>query len=87
MALDAFVDAGRGAGASAVELDELIDGTNRRVADKVLSWPTRPSSRSGHSHHRRLALPGAHRRHAIDIGEQTEFVVTGEFHEFSDASH
>jgi phosphate transport system protein len=24
---------------------------------------------------------------AVDIGEQTEFLVTGEFHEFSDASH
>ncbi len=24
---------------------------------------------------------------AVDIGEQTEFVVTGEFHEFTDASH
>ena len=24
---------------------------------------------------------------AVDIGEQTEYLVTGEFHEFSDASH
>jgi hypothetical protein len=24
---------------------------------------------------------------AVDIGEQTEFLVTGEFHEFTDASH
>ena len=24
---------------------------------------------------------------AVDIGEQIEFVVTGEFHEFTDASH
>ena len=24
---------------------------------------------------------------AVDIGEQTAFLVTGEFHEFSDASH
>ena len=24
---------------------------------------------------------------AVDIGEQTAFIVTGEFHEFTDASH
>ena len=24
---------------------------------------------------------------AVDIGEQTAFLVTGEFHEFTDASH
>ena len=24
---------------------------------------------------------------AVDIGEQVEFLVTGEFHEFTDASH
>jgi phosphate transport system protein len=25
--------------------------------------------------------------HAVDIGEQTAFLVTGEFREFTDASH
>jgi phosphate transport system protein len=68
-----------------VELDELIDRTNRRLAERVLEldagdreWGLRMLVVS-----RCLERIGDH---AVDIGEQTAYLVTGEFREFTDAS-
>ena len=80
--------AGRRARASLVELDELIDRTNRRVADKVLALAHAPGSQEWGM--RMIVVARCLERvgdNAVDIGEQTAFVVTGEFREFTDASH
>ena len=74
--------------ASLVELDELIDRTNRRVVDKVLEMLSTPEAQEWGM--RMIVVSRCIERigdNAVDIGEQTEFVVTGEFHEFTDASH
>jgi phosphate transport system protein len=69
-----------------VGLDELIDRTNRRTVEHVLEleaehrdWGLRMLVAS-----RCLERIGDH---AVDIGEQTAYLVTGEFREFTDASH
>jgi phosphate transport system protein len=73
---------------SLVDLDELIDRANRRFVKHVLElghdpelmeWGTRMIIVS-----RCLERIGDH---AVDIGEQTAYVITGEFREFTDASH
>jgi phosphate transport system protein len=88
IALDAFAVRDVTRARSLVELDELIDRTNRRVADKVLQMlGSREATEWGM---RMIVASRCLERigdNAVDIGEQTEFVVTGEFHEFSDASH
>jgi len=71
---------------SLVGLDELIDRANRRTVEHVLElnaeqreWGLRMLVVS-----RCLERVGDH---AVDIGEQTAYLVTGEFREFTDASH
>jgi phosphate transport system protein len=69
-------------------LDELIDRTNRRVVGQVLALANRPEQQEWGM--RMIVVSRCLERigdNAVDIGEQTAFVVTGEFHEFSDASH
>jgi phosphate transport system protein len=73
---------------SLVELDELVDRTNRRVTGKVLEMASSPGLQEWGM--RMIVASRCLERigdNAVDIGEQTAFVVTGEFHEFSDASH
>jgi phosphate transport system protein len=67
-------------------LDELIDRSNRRVVSRLvelgsgsLEWGLRMIVAS-----RCLERLGDH---AVDIGEQASFLATGEFREFTDASH
>jgi phosphate transport system protein len=70
------------------ELDELIDRTNRRVAEKVLAMAHTPGTQEWGL--RMIVVSRCIERigdNAVDIGEQTAFLVTGEFHEFTDASH
>jgi phosphate transport system protein len=77
-------DAGRAA--SLVELDELIDRANRRTVEHVLEL----SARQREWGLRMLVVSRCLERvgdHAVDIGEQTAYLVTGEFREFTDASH
>ncbi len=69
-----------------VGLDELIDRANRRAVEHVLElgadqreWGLRMLVVS-----RCLERIGDH---AVDVGEQTAYLVTGEFREFTDASH
>jgi len=88
IALDSFSarDVARARGL--VELDELIDRTNRRVSDQVLTMASTPGTQEWGM--RMIVVSRCIERigdNAVDIGEQTAFVVTGEFHEFTDASH
>ena len=88
VALDAFADRDVARAESLVELDELIDRANRRIVQHVLSlggdvqlqeWGLRMMIVS-----RCLERIGDH---AVDIGERVAYLVTGEFREFTDASH
>ena len=88
VALDSFAQRDLAGAERLVELDELIDRANRRVVDRVLrlggdesklEWGLRILLVS-----RCLERIGDH---AVDIGEQTAYLVTGEFREFTDASH
>ena len=73
---------------SLVDLDELIDRANRRVVSHVLELGTDPEIREWGL--RMIIVSRCLERvgdHAVDIGEQTAYLVTGEFREFTDASH
>jgi phosphate transport system protein len=71
-----------------VELDELIDRANRNATEDVLSLGDSQQEREYGL--RMLVVSRCVERigdHAVDIGEQVAYLVTGEFREFSDASH
>ncbi len=88
IALDSFAARDVERARSLVELDELIDRTNRQLADRVLEMTLTPDTAEWGM--RMIIVSRCIERigdNAVDIGEQTEFVVTGEFQEFSDASH
>jgi phosphate transport system protein len=71
-----------------MKINELIDRTNRRVVDQVLQMAAEPGLQEWGM--RMIVVARCIERigdNAVDIGEQTAFVVTGEFHEFTDASH
>jgi phosphate transport system protein len=71
-----------------VELDELIDRANLRVFELVLDIGGDEDYRAWGL--RMLQVARCLERigdHAVDIGEQTAFLVSGEFREFTDASH
>jgi phosphate transport system protein len=88
VALDSFARRDVERARALVELDELIDRTNRRVVGQVLALANRPEQQEWGM--RMIVVSRCLERigdNAVDIGEQTAFVVTGEFHEFSDASH
>jgi phosphate transport system protein len=87
VALDSLAARDQVAAESLLELDELIDRANRRVVNRLLElggdlerreWGLRMILVS-----RCLERIGDH---AVDIGEQTAYLVTGEFREFTDAS-
>ncbi|MEX2102907.1 MAG: phosphate signaling complex protein PhoU [Gaiellaceae bacterium] len=88
VALDSFADRNLDRAESLVDLDELIDRANRRVVHHVLSLGGDPDNREWGL--RMIIVSRCLERigdHAVDIGEQTAFLVTGEFREFTDASH
>ena len=88
VALHAFSDRDIGTARGLVELDELIDRTNRRVVDDVLALGSEPRSQEWGM--RMVVVARCIERigdNAVDIGEQVAFVVTGEFQQFTDASH
>jgi phosphate transport system protein len=88
VALQSFADRDAGAAETLVDMDELIDRTNRRVVQQILDLAADPALREWCLLmilvSRCLERIGDH---AVDIGEQTAFLVTGEFREFTDASH
>jgi phosphate transport system protein len=88
VALDSFADRDLAAAESLVELDELIDRANRRVVERILELGEAPRMREYGL--RMVIASRALERigdHAVDIGEQTAYLLTGEFREFTDASH
>jgi phosphate transport system protein len=73
---------------SLVHLDDLVDRANRRVVGHVLALGGDPERREWGL--RMIIVSRCLERigdHAVDIGEQTAYLVTGEFREFTDASH
>jgi phosphate transport system protein len=88
VALDSFAERNLERAETLVELDELIDRANRRVVQHLLSLGGDPELREWGL--RMIIVSRCLERigdHAVDIGEQTAFLVTGEFREFTDASH
>jgi phosphate transport system protein len=88
VALDAFATRDAKKAETLVDLDELIDRANRNATEDVLSLGNSPEEREYGL--RMLVVSRCVERigdHAVDIGEQVVYLVTGEFREFSDASH
>jgi phosphate transport system protein len=87
VALDSFSARDVEGAESLVDLDELIDRTNRRVVSYILDLGGEPEKHEWGL--RMLLISRCLERigdHAVDIGEQTAYLVTGEFREFTDAS-
>ena len=88
VALEAFATRDAVMAETLVELDELIDRANRHAIEDVLSLGDSAEEREYGL--RMLVVSRCVERigdHAVDIGEQVAYLVTGEFREFSDASH
>jgi phosphate transport system protein len=87
VAMDSFAERDIEAATSLVELDELIDRVNRRAVERILDLAGDPSAHEWGL--RMLLISRCLERigdHAVDIGEQTAYLVSGEFREFTDAS-
>jgi len=88
VAMRSFAERDLAGAESLVELDELIDRANRRLVRRVLEI-------GGDAERREwgvwmVVISRCLERigdHAVDIGEQTAYLVTGELREFTDASH
>jgi phosphate transport system protein len=88
VALDSFGNRDLAGAESLVDLDELIDRANRRVVERILDLGDDPDMREYGL--RMVVVSRALERigdHAVDIGEQTAYLLTAEFREFTDASH
>jgi phosphate transport system protein len=88
IALDSFARRDVEEAKSLVDLDELIDRTNRHVTQQVLALASDPESQEWGM--RMIIVARCLERigdNAVDIGEQTSYVVSGVFREFTDASH
>jgi phosphate transport system protein len=88
VALDSFADRDAEKARSLNELDELIDRANRHAIEDVLSLGDSLEEREYGL--RMLVVSRCVERigdHAVDIGEQVAYLVTGEFRELTDASH
>ncbi len=88
VAMDAFASRDAEKAQTLVELDELIDRANRGAIEDVLSLGNSADEREYGL--RMLVIFRCVERigdHAVDIGEQVAYLVTGEFREFTDASH
>ena len=86
--LDALASRDLEAAESLVDLDELIDRSNRRFVERVVELVGEPSLREWAL--RMVIVSRTIERigdHAVDIGEQVAFLLTAEFREFTDASH
>ena len=71
-----------------VRQDDRIDRLNREIFTRALDFGTDPDRREWAMH--MMLIARCIERigdNAVDIGEQTAFVVTGLFREFEDASH
>ena len=88
VAMRALAERDLAAAESLVDLDELIDRANRRLVRHVLAVGGDEAQREWGL--RMIVISRCLERfgdHAVDIGEQTAYLITGELREFSDASH
>ena len=88
VALDALANRDLQAAESLVDLDELIDRSNRRFVERVVEVVGEPGLREWVL--RMVIVSRTLERigdHAVDIGEQVSYLLTAEFREFTDASH
>jgi phosphate transport system protein len=88
VALDSFADRNITKAMSLNDLDDLIDRANRQAVDDVLSLGDSAEEREYGL--RMLVISRCVERigdHAVDIGEQVAYLVTGELRELTDASH
>jgi phosphate transport system protein len=88
VALDALANRDLAAAESLVDLDELIDRSNRRFVERVVEIVGEPGLREWVL--RMVIVSRTIERigdHAGDIGEQVAYLLTAEFREFTDASH
>jgi phosphate transport system protein len=87
VAVDSFAARDVARAETLVELDELIDRANRRAVEQVFAIADDVAARRWGL--RMLIVSRSLERigdHAVDIGEQTVYLVTGEFREYTDAS-
>jgi phosphate transport system protein len=88
VALDSFSRRDLAGAESLVELDELIDRANRRFVERLVDVMADPGMREWG-----LRMVVAARTierigdRAVDVGEQTAYLLTAQFREFTDASH
>ena len=88
VAMTALAERDLASAESLLELDELIDRANRRLVRHVLEVGGDEPQREWGL--RMIVISRCLERfgdHAVDIGEQVAYLVTGELREFSDASH
>jgi phosphate transport system protein len=88
VALDSFAQRDLAGAESLVELDELIDRANRRFVERLVDVMAEPELREWGL--RMVVVARTIERigdRAVDIGEQTAYLLTAEFREFTDASH
>jgi phosphate transport system protein len=88
VALDAFAGRDVERARSLHGLDELVDRANRQVFSEVLGYVNDAEALEWGM--RQITVARCFERigdNAVDIGEQTVFLATGEFGEFVDASH
>lgn len=88
VAMRALAERDLAAAESLLELDELIDRANRRLVRHVLEVGGDEPKREWGL--RMIVISRCLERfgdHAVDIGEQVAYLITGELREFSDASH
>ena len=84
----AFASRDVGLAEDLVRQDDRIDRLNREIFNRALDFGTDADRREWSMH--MMLIGRAIERigdNAVDIGEQTAFVVTGLFREFEDASH
>ena len=88
VALDSFSGRDLAGAESLVELDELIDRANRRFVERLVDVMAAPEFREWGL--RMVVVARTIERigdRAVDIGEQTAYLLTAQFREFTDASH
>ncbi|HZS29771.1 MAG TPA: phosphate signaling complex protein PhoU [Gaiellaceae bacterium] len=88
VALDSFSQRDIAGAESLVELDELIDRANRRFVERLVDIMAAEDMREWGL--RMVVVARTIERigdRAVDIGEQTAYLLTAEFREFTDASH
>ena len=88
VAMDSFDRRDLAGAEGLVELDELIDRANRRFVERLVDVMAEPAMREWGL--RMVVVARTIERigdRSVDIGEQTAYLLTAQFREFTDASH